>query len=60
MKKSKRKDIRFKNWVYVIGAIMTLLGLGGLGGMAEGEGSAIVAILTFSIGMGCVFWSYER
>ena len=60
MKRSKRRDIRFKNWVYVIGSIMTLLGLGGLGGMAEGEGSAIVAILFFSVGLASVIWSYER
>ena len=58
--KKQRKDIRFKNLVYTIGAIMTFVGLGGLGGMAEGEGRAIVAILFFSIGLASVIWSYEK
>ena len=39
---------------------MALLGLAGLAGASEGQGSVIVALTVFGIGMLEVLWSYQR
>ena len=59
-KGNMRRDIKIKRWIETLGAIMTLVGLGGLGGAAEGEGLPIVATLTFAIGFAIVLWGYKR
>lgn len=55
-----RKDLRVKRWIEMLGAVLTLIGLGGLGGATEGEGLPIVATLTFAIGFAIVLWGYEK
>ena len=55
-----RRDLKVKKWVEALGSVMTLIGLGGLGGAAEGQGMPIVAVLTFSIGFAIVLWGYQR
>ena len=55
-----RRDIRIKRWIEALGSVMTLIGLGGLGGAAEGQGMPIVAVLTFSIGFAIVLWGYKK
>ena len=57
---SMRKDLRVKRWLENIGAVMTLVGLGGLGGASEGQGMPIVATLTFAVGFAIVLWGYKR
>ena len=55
-----RRDLKVKKWIDAVGAILTLIGLGGLGGAAEGEGLPVVATLTFAIGFAIVLWGYRR
>lgn len=55
-----RRDLKVKKWVEALGSVMTLIGLGGLGGAAEGQGMPVVATLTFAIGFAIVLWGYQR
>ena len=55
-----RRDMRVKRWIDAIGAMMSLIGLGGIAGAAEGQGNLIVAITVFCIGFGVVLWGYQR
>ena len=55
-----RKDLKAKKWIDVAGAVMAFIGLGGLAGATEGQGSAIVAIVVFSVGFGICLWGYRR
>ena len=55
-----RRDLKIKKWIEMLGSAMTLIGLGGLGGAAEGQGMPIVAALVFSIGFAIVLWGYRR
>jgi len=43
-----------------IGAMMFLIGLGGIGGACEGEGSFLVAAIVFSIGFGLTLATYRK
>ncbi len=56
----KRKDLKVKMVIDCIGATLTFVGLGGLGGATEGHGSFLIATLTFAIGFGIVLWGYQR
>jgi len=60
MKKSKRRDLKVRMVLDILGATFTWLGIGGLAGAAEGEGKAIVAMIVFLIGVTEVVWSYQR
>ena len=55
-----RRDIRVKRWIESLGSAMTLLGLGGLGGAADGHGSMIIATAFFVIGFSIVLWGYQK
>lgn len=55
-----RRDIKFKNVVNAIGTIAFLIGLAGLGGACEGEGSFLIASIVFGIGFGLSLWGYTR
>lgn len=39
-------------WLEGIGALLFILGLGGMGSACEGQGSFMVAAIVFSIGFG--------
>lgn len=55
-----RKDLRARILLDVIGATFALVGLGGIAGAAEGQGSFMIAVIVFLIGMAEVAWSYQR
>lgn len=56
----QRKDLKVKAVIDFIGAAMTLIGLGGLGGATEGEGSFLIALAVFVTGFAIVLWGYQR
>lgn len=60
MKKSKRRDLKVRMVLDILGATFTWLGIGGLAGASEGEGKLIVALIVFLIGATEVVWSYQR
>ena len=55
-----RRDLRVKKWIENLGSVMALLGLGFIGGAAEGRGNLVVAIAIFVVGFSIVLWGYER
>lgn len=55
-----RKDVKAKFWIDILGAVLALIGFAGLGGACEGQGSAIVAMITFSVGFSLCLWGYQR
>ena len=55
-----RKDIKAKFWLDAVGAVMSVVGLAGIAGAAEGQGNIIVAITVFSVGFGICLWGYSR
>lgn len=55
-----RRDLKVKKWVENIGAITSLLGLGFIGGAAEGQGNLMLAIGVFIVGFSIVLWGYQR
>lgn len=55
-----RGDLKVKKWIDVVGAVLALVGFAGLSGACEGEGSAIVAMITFSVGFSLCLWGYTR
>lgn len=58
--KKQRTDLKVRLVLDVIGATLTWLGIAGIAGAAEGEGSLTVALVVFIIGLAEVVWSYER
>ena len=59
-RKVQRRDLRIRMIMDCIGSTMALLGLAGLAGASEGQGSVIVALIVFGAGMTEVLWSYQR
>lgn len=55
-----RKDLKIRILFDVIGATLTLVGLGGIAGATEGQGSFMIAVIVFLIGLAEVAWSYQR
>ena len=55
-----RRDLRLKKWIENFGSIVALIGLGSMGGAAEGQGNLIVAIAVFIIGFSIVMWGYQK
>ena len=55
-----RRDLKVKKWVDVVGAVLALIGWGGICGAVEGQGNPIVAIIVFSIGFGICLVGYRR
>ena len=55
-----RKDLKVKKWIDIVGSMLALIGFAGMGGACEGQGSALISIITFSIGFGIVLWGYQR
>lgn len=43
-----------------MGAVMFLVGLGGLAGACEGEGSFLIAAVVFAIGLGISWLGFVR
>lgn len=60
MKKKERIDLKVRMVLDSLGAMFSLLGIAGIAGAAEGEGSLTVALVVFIIGLAEVVWSYER
>lgn len=58
--KKQRTDLKVRLVLDVIGATLTWLGIAGIAGASEGEGSMTVALVVFIIGLAEVVWSYER
>lgn len=52
--------IRVKNYISIIGGLAFVLGLAGLAGAAEGEGSFMVAAVVFSIGFGMCLLGFKK
>ena len=59
-RKAQRRDLMFRMVLDCLGATMALLGLAGIAGATEGQGSWFVALAVFGIGMIEVLWSYQR
>lgn len=49
-KRTQRLDVKLRILIDTIGATLTLLGLGGLAGASEGQGSFIISLLVFLAG----------
>lgn len=58
--KKQRTDLKVRLVLDVIGATLTWLGIAGIAGASEGEGSMTVALVVFIIGLAEVAWSYQR
>lgn len=55
-----RKDLRVKRVIDAVGAMMALVGLGGIAGASEGQGNIVVAVTVFVVGFSIVLWGYQR
>lgn len=55
-----RRDLKVKKWIESIGSVVALLGLGFIGGAAEGRGNLLIAIAVFIFGFSVVLWGYQR
>ena len=55
-----RTDLKIKKWIDAAGAVLSLLGLSGIAGAAEGEGNIVVAITVFIVGFSIVLWGLQR
>ena len=55
-----RNDLKVKKWIDAVGAVMALVGMGGMAGAAEGQGNILVAIAVFVIGFSIVLWGYQK
>lgn len=60
MKKKERIDLKVRMVLDSLGATLTLVGLGGIAGATEGQGSFMIAVIVFLIGLAEVAWSYQR
>lgn len=60
MNDRKRTDLKIRLLLDSIGAICTLIGIGGLAGAAEGRGGFLAALTVFAIGATEVLWSNFR
>ena len=58
--KKQRTDLKVRLVLDVIGATFTWLGIAGIAGATEGQGSFAIAVVVFLIGMAEVAWSYQR
>lgn len=57
MRKKKPKKLQDK--VYMIGVILTLLGLAGMAEAVTGQGLFFVAEVIFSVGFACILFGYS-
>lgn len=56
----RRRDLKIKSVIDHAGALLALIGLGGIGGASEGHGSLLVALAIFIVGFSIVLWGYQR
>lgn len=59
-KKAYRKDLIVRTVLDFVGSTLALVGFAGIAGATEGQGSFLISLVVFGIGMTEVLWSYQR